>query len=251
MKKMLILLVLIGCSVVGFGQDSVFTIEGRLYDEEMSKPFRKNKIYLIQNENKIDSTFSNWRGFYRFKKLKAGCYSVVTTPYQMLVENDKICFENGGRGEIYYGYNILKPLYVYSEVPIDSSKIFTLKIQNKREEELTDFQYKFVSNGRTTTFIFEKIDSNNRKLRKFFSYENLIEAVENLEDIQKEFPKDRYEIFLNQNIPFAIAPIELTLYQYTYYQISIEKEGYQPFEKMIKIKANQSNFEFVITLEEK
>ena len=169
----------------------------------------------------------------------------------MLVENEKIYFEHGGRGEIYYGYNILKPLYVYSEVPIDSSKIFTLKIQNKREEELTDFQYKFVSNGRTTTFIFEKIDSNNRKLRKFFSYENLIEAVENLEDIQKEFPKDRYEIFLNQNIPFAIAPIELTLYQYTYYQISIEKEGYQPFEKMIKIKANQSNFEFVITIEEK
>lgn len=249
MKNLLCLLLFMGCSVVGFGRDSIFTIEGRLYDGEMSKPIRKSKIYLIQNKNKIDSTFSNWRGIYRFKKLKAGCYSVVTTPYQMLVENDKICFENGGRKKIYHSYYQLNSIYGLFSLK-DSSNTFKLKIQDNNGNLMEDFEYKIISTNHFQPIgIFEKIDSNKYKLVKILRCNNMIEATETSVRLQEQYSKDKFEIILyNEKIPFTISPIELTLYQYVYYQISIKVNGYEPYEEVIKIKANQTNFEYIIKL---
>ncbi len=238
-------------AIIGFSQnDSTFTIEGRLYDEEISKPYRKQKIYLIQNELKIDSTFSNWRGNYRFKNLKKDCYSVVTESYQMLIENDKICFENGGRRVVKHNFFKLNPIYTYSFSPTDSSNIFKLRIEDNNGTTINDFEYKIIStnNPQVVVGIFEKIDTNRRKLVQILRYKNLIEAIENSIKLQEKYPKDRFKISYPKDIPFAISPIELTLYQYTYYMISINKDGYKLYNETIKIKSNQVNYEYVITL---
>jgi hypothetical protein len=254
MKKLLFLLVFIACSIIGFSQsDTTFVIEGILKNEEFSKGYKNQKIYLFQNELKIDSTYSNWRGKYRFKKLKSGCYSLITASFNALIDNDKICFKNGGRRKIHHNYYALNPIYSYAKRTIDSSKTVKIKIQDKHEKELIDFEYKIISieNTQIPLVISKKMNSNKAEFLKIVWFNDYFETLKNLEKLYIEYPKENYEILFGKDeIPLLKAPIKMTLFQNTYYQICIKKDSYQPFEKTIKIKANQSNYEFVVVLEE-
>lgn len=75
MKKLFYLLVLISYSTIGFSQnDSMFTIEGQVFDKVNNSSIENAKVILMIEEEAIDTIITNETGKFHFETLEKGDY---------------------------------------------------------------------------------------------------------------------------------------------------------------------------------
>lgn len=143
MKKLLILLVFIGYSVVSFGQqDSVFVIAGTVWDNKTGEAIEKATVFLIKDNVKIDSTFSNKAGKYQFEIFEEGCYDLRSEIINYLSKINDKCYQFK-KGEL-ATYNFYLTYYNYGKLVYYPPRIDTflmkIVIQDENGQPISDVQ---------------------------------------------------------------------------------------------------------------
>lgn len=210
MKNLLCLLILIGYSVVGFGQqDSVFTIEGTVWDRDLEKPAINAMVDIVDiNDSEFGFVWlTDSTGIFKFEVPKNRCYSLSVSKENYFGESTDTCFYEKGNQPILLELSI----YYYS---------------------LVDYYIPYPDSLKSDLKII--IQDENGKILKDFHY--WIYPI----NYDKYQPK--------AYLKFGNEPFNITIFQKIDYQIYINKVGYQTHSQVLTIDGKNPITEYVIKL---